>query len=107
MKSCTRCGKEVSEGTSFCTNCGQKLEAASTVEERAVPAEAGTARYEYKTITLAQKGLGWFSSRKVPELEETLTQEARQGWRFCQLMMPSGIKGESDKVILIFERELH
>lgn len=64
-------------------------------------------KYEYKTTTLAQKGLGLFSSREVPELEGVLNREAHLGWRLCQLMMPSGSRGESDKVILIFERELH
>ncbi len=68
--------------------------------------ESGTQRYEYKTITLAQKGLGFFASREIPEPESTLNREARLGWRLCHLMMPSGAKGESDKVILISERAL-
>jgi len=71
------------------------------------PIESGTQNYEYKTITLAQKGLGLFTSRQIPELEATLNREARLGWRLCQIMMPSGAKGESDKVILVFEREVH
>jgi hypothetical protein len=72
-----------------------------------MPTESSMQKYAYKTITLAQKGLGWFASRSIPELEETLNQEARLGWRLRELLMPSGAKGESDKVILIFERELH
>lgn len=107
MPFCTRCGKEVPEGVPFCTNCGQGLEIGSAPEERQPPTQASMPKYEYETITLAQKGLGWFSSKKVPELEGVLNREARLGWRLCQLMMPSGLKGESDKVILVFERELH
>lgn len=36
-------------------------------------------KYEYKTITLAQKGLGLFTSREVPELETALNREGRDG----------------------------
>jgi hypothetical protein len=64
-------------------------------------------KYEYKTITLEQKGLGLFKSREVPDLENALNREGRDGWRFDKVIMPSGAFGESDKVILVFERELN
>ena len=62
-------------------------------------------KYEYKTITLEQKGLGLFKSREVPDLEIILNQEGRNGWRFREVIQPSGAFGESDKVIVVFERE--
>jgi hypothetical protein len=64
-------------------------------------------KYEYKTITLAQKGLAWFSSREVAELEGPLNREGCLGWRLCQLMMLSGARGEYEQVIAVFERQLH
>jgi hypothetical protein len=62
-------------------------------------------KYEYKTITMKQKGMG-FTSREVPELETVLNREGRDGWRFREVILPSATFGESDKVIAIFEREL-
>ena len=64
------------------------------------------AKYEYKTITLKQKGLGLFRSRKVPDLENALNREGQDGWRFREVVLPSGAFGESDRVIVVFEREL-
>ena len=61
-------------------------------------------RYEYKTLTLNQKGLGLFTSRKVPDLEGTLNREGRDGWRLRHVLLPSAAFGESDKVVLILER---
>lgn len=107
MPFCSSCGKESPEGASFCTSCGCDLQTVSPPAQGEPPIESGTQKYEYKTITLAQKGLGLFTSRQIPELEATLNREARLGWRLCQIMMPSGAKGESDKVILVFEREVH
>ena len=62
-------------------------------------------RFEYKTITIRQKGLGLFRSRKVPELENTLNSEARDGWRLREILVPSGFLGEADNVILVLERK--
>lgn len=62
-------------------------------------------KYEYKTITMKQKGFG-FTSREVPELEASLNREGRDGWRLKDIVLPSAAFGESDKVIVIFEREL-
>jgi hypothetical protein len=63
-------------------------------------------KYEYKTITLEQKGLGLFKSRDVPDLENALNREGRDGWRLHDLLMPSAAFGESDRVVLMFEREI-
>ena len=63
------------------------------------------AKYEYKTITIEQKGWGLLSSREVPDLENTLNSEARNGWRFREALLPTAAGGDSDRVILIFERE--
>jgi hypothetical protein len=63
-------------------------------------------KYEYKTLTLEQKGLGLFTSREVPDLEGALNREGRDGWRFHKVILPSASFGDSDRVILVFEREL-
>ena len=61
-------------------------------------------KYEYKTITLDQKGLGLVKSREVPDLENSLNREGRDGWRFREVIFPSCAFGESDKVIVVFGR---
>lgn len=61
--------------------------------------------YEYKTVILEQKALGNNRQDETPVLEETLNREARDGWRFHEILRPSTVIGEPDKVILIFERE--
>lgn len=61
-------------------------------------------RYEYKSITLDQKGWGLFKSRTIPDLDKTLNEEGRKGWRLNNVIQPSGAYGESDKVILILEK---
>lgn len=63
-------------------------------------------KYEYKTITLDQKGLGLITSRSVPDLESTLNREGRDGWRLQEILQPSAAFGESDKVVIVFLREL-
>ena len=60
--------------------------------------------YEYKTITLKQKGLGLLTSKEVPELETVLNAQAEDGWRYRDAIMPTAAFGESDKVILVLER---
>lgn len=62
-------------------------------------------RFEYKTVTIKQKGTGLFRARRVPELENTLNREAGDGWRLREVVTPSGAFGESDKMILILERQ--
>ena len=61
-------------------------------------------KYEYKTITLDQKGWGLIKSREVPDLEAVLNREARDGWRLKEIILPSAAFGESDRIIVIFER---
>lgn len=63
-------------------------------------------KYEYKTKTLEQEGSGLFTSREVPELETVLNREGRDGWRFREVILPSAAYGESDQVIVVFEREM-
>ena len=62
-------------------------------------------KYEYKTISLDQKGLGIVTSRSVPDLESTLNREGRDGWRLQEIFQPSAAFGESDKLVLVFIRE--
>ncbi len=62
-------------------------------------------KYEYKTVILKQQGLG-FSSRKIPGLESTLNTNGKEGWRLHEIVIPSAALADSNKVILIFEREL-
>ena len=60
MAKCPNCGKEVSEGFRFCTNCGEKLEpvepaqsaepAAETVEEAPVIEPAAETVAETKCL---------------------------------------------------------
>lgn len=58
MAVCTRCGAEIPKGASFCTNCGQGIEKGSAPEEKQSSTESSIQKYEYKTITLAQKRAG-------------------------------------------------
>ena len=60
-------------------------------------------KYEYKTIRISQKGWG-FKSRKIPDLESTLNSEGKEGWRLCEVILPSAALGESTAVIIVFER---
>ena len=62
-------------------------------------------KYEYKTVTLKQKGIGLIS-RSIPDLESTLNREGKEGWRLCEIVLPSAAFGESTKVIVVFERAL-
>ena len=63
-------------------------------------------RYEYKTITLKIKGLGLFKRKEVPELEDTLNKDGAEGWKLSKVVLPTRDFGESDSVIIIFEREI-
>ena len=63
-------------------------------------------KYEYKTVTLDQKRLGLIQSGPIPDLESILNREGKEGWRLCKIVLPSGVFGESTKVIVIFERAL-
>jgi len=63
-------------------------------------------RYEYKTITIKQKRLGLFGWGEIPELENILNREGKDGWRLREVILPSAAFGESHKIIVILEREL-
>lgn len=62
-------------------------------------------KYEYKTLTLKQKGLG-FVSRSIPDLEMTLNREGMEGWRLCEIVIPSAAFGDSTSAIVIFEKKI-
>lgn len=65
-------------------------------------------QFEYKTVFLKFKGLGFFKSRKIsPDLENVLNREGRDGWRLSKVVVPSKDFGESENVIIIFEREIN
>lgn len=61
--------------------------------------------YEYKTIELPFK-FGIFK-QGTPDIQEVLNEEAASGWRLKQVLMPaSSNMGQSEKIIIIFERIL-
>lgn len=60
-------------------------------------------KYEYKTIRVSQKGLGLDSGR-MPDLENILNQEGKDGWRLCEIVQPAALFGETTAVIVIFEK---
>ncbi|RKU31760.1 DUF4177 domain-containing protein [Candidatus Poribacteria bacterium] len=60
-------------------------------------------KYEYKTIRLSQKGWG-FKSRSIPELESTLNEEGKEGWRLCNIVQPAAAFGETTAIIIILEK---
>jgi len=65
-------------------------------------------KYEYKTIPLKFKGLGLFKSREInPDLEDVLNREGLDGWRLSKVVVPSKELGESENIIIIFEREIN
>jgi hypothetical protein len=45
------------------------------------------------------------ASREAPDLEDALNREGKNGWRLRETFMLSGALGESDKIILIIEKE--
>ncbi|OIO54427.1 MAG: hypothetical protein AUJ55_11900 [Proteobacteria bacterium CG1_02_64_396] len=63
-------------------------------------------RYAYRTVTLEQKGSGLLHSRDIPGLEETLNREGKEGWHLNQVILPSAAFGESDRVVLVFDRPI-
>lgn len=79
MATRTGCERDLAEGASLCKECGQRRETGTALKEAEAPPDTVTFKYQYKTITLAQKGLGWFSSRRVREVEGVLNREASLG----------------------------
>ena len=59
-------------------------------------------------MNIRQSGLvrrgGGFKSRSIPELENTLNQEGKDGWRLCEIVQPAAAFGEATAVIAIFEK---
>jgi len=62
-------------------------------------------KYEYKTIKLKQKSWGLISSRSIPDLEKELNEQAKEGWRYVEHILPSAAFGDSDAIVLVFERK--
>lgn len=62
-------------------------------------------KYEYKTVEMPFK-FGIFKQR-TPDIESLLNAEGAQGWRLHEVVLPaSSNMGQSEKIIVIFEREL-
>jgi len=62
-------------------------------------------RVEYKVVKLPMKG--FFTKDVSPDLESSLNSEGRDGWRLVNSITPSGGFGESEKLVLVFMRELN
>ena len=60
-------------------------------------------KYEYKTIRVSQKEKG-FGSGSMPDLENILNQEGKDGWRLCEIVQPAAVFGATTAVIVIFEK---
>ena len=63
-------------------------------------------RVEYKVVKLRMKGLGILTKDVSPDLESTLNSEGRDGWRLVNTITPTGGFGESEKLVLVFMREV-
>lgn len=62
-------------------------------------------KYEYKTVEMPFK-FGLFK-QKMPDIESLLNAEGAQGWRLHEVVLPaSSNMGQSEKIVVIFEREL-
>jgi DNA-binding XRE family transcriptional regulator len=61
-------------------------------------------KYEYKTVDMPFKfGI---MKQKTPDLETLLNAEGEQGWKLHQMILPATSNfGQSDKIVVIFERE--
>lgn len=63
-------------------------------------------KYEYRTIVLKQKQK-LSGAKEIPELESTLTNEGKKGWRLNCVVYPAGTAiGRGETIILVFEREM-
>ncbi|MEQ8407920.1 MAG: DUF4177 domain-containing protein [Gammaproteobacteria bacterium] len=61
-------------------------------------------KYEYKTLDVPFK-FGFFK-QKTPDLESLLNAEGEQGWKLHQMVLPASSNfGQSEKIVIIFERE--
>jgi hypothetical protein len=59
-------------------------------------------RFEYKTIVLPFRA-GVFK-QGLPDIQEALNSEGKQGWQFKQMVLPSSEWGKSDNMVVILER---
>ena len=62
------------------------------------------ARYEYKTINI--KFSRGFFKKRTPDVAQVLNKEAREGWRFKQMILPAGSFGESEQMVAILEKAI-
>ncbi|MBI3714066.1 MAG: DUF4177 domain-containing protein [Burkholderiales bacterium] len=58
---------------------------------------------EYKTVDL-EFGHGIFTKR-FPDIQSALNENAREGWELIQILEPSKNFGETSKFILVLERD--
>lgn len=61
-------------------------------------------KYEYKTVKI-KFTIGFFK-KGTPDVSEALNKQARAGWRFKQMILPSGSFGESEQMVAILERPI-
>lgn len=60
--------------------------------------------YEYKTAAI-KFNHGWFK-KGTSNVDAALNEEAIDGWRFKQMVIPTDSTGGSEQMIAIYEREL-
>ena len=60
--------------------------------------------FEYKSIVLSFRA-GIFK-QGLPDIQEALNKEGREGWQFKQMLLPSSSWGTSDSMVAILERAL-
>lgn len=61
-------------------------------------------KVEYKVMKLPTKAI--FTKDVSPDLENVLNSEGRDGWRLVNTVLPASGLGESERVVLIFMREM-
>ena len=61
-------------------------------------------RYEYKTVAL-DFGHGVFKS-KIPDLEDSLNHEAKDGWRLHEILVIAAGQGSSERFLVVLERKM-
>jgi len=64
MAVCTGCGRDLAEGASFCTECGQRREVATTIKNAEATPDTVTSKYEYKSLLWPRRDWGGFHQEK-------------------------------------------
>jgi hypothetical protein len=64
-------------------------------------------KLEYKVVKLPMKGLGIFTKDVSPNLENALNTMGKDGWELVNSITPASGFGESEKLVLIFSREIN